>query len=607
METRKHGQPSRRLALLSILAVVLAVRLPFLNQAIQGDDVYYLAGAEHAQIEPLHPNHVSYVFLGDRVDLRGHPHPPGNAWYLGLLLAVLGDIRETPFHAAYLPFSLIAACSAWSLARRFSPHPWWATMLFLATPAFVVNGTSLEADLPFLAFWLASVALFVSGRYKSAAAALVLAALFAYQAVFLTPILWVYLWLERRRSGVAVRPLHWAVPLAPPATLLAWQLFERLSTGALPAGVLTAYFHTYDFQSLINKLRSAAALAGHACFLVCPLLLPGAANQIWKRRRDPAVVFLLSWIGIFFAGAVAVFFAGSARYLLPIAAPVALLASRLPHKWLAAGAAAQMALSLSLAVVNYRHWDGYREFAASLRPLAAGRRVWIDGEWGLRYYLEADGGLPLEHGQVMRPGDVVVTSELAYPVEFTQPVVPLLQSEIRPLLPLRLIGLDTRSGYSTSSKGLYPFGISSGPIDRVRAGIVAERHPTLSDLPMNAPEAAQQIVSGIDRLEAGAWRWMSGAGVVILKSPSAPTPLRAAFVIPPASPVRRLRLLLDGREVAALACPGPGAYTITAPPQSPAGPTSIATLEADTTFTVAGDRRRLSVILTVLGFARAPK
>ena len=40
---------------LAIIALVILLRLPFLNQPIQGDDVYYLYGAEHAQIDPLHP------------------------------------------------------------------------------------------------------------------------------------------------------------------------------------------------------------------------------------------------------------------------------------------------------------------------------------------------------------------------------------------------------------------------------------------------------------------------------------------------------------------------------------------------------------------------
>lgn len=59
-----------------VLGLVLLLRLPFLNQAIQGDDVKYIALAQHAQIEPLHPKNTPYVFEGKVVDMRGHPHPP---------------------------------------------------------------------------------------------------------------------------------------------------------------------------------------------------------------------------------------------------------------------------------------------------------------------------------------------------------------------------------------------------------------------------------------------------------------------------------------------------------------------------------------------------
>jgi hypothetical protein len=86
-----------RVKLLLVLAVVLALRAAFLNQAIQGDDVYYLHAAEHAQVEPAHPNHVEYLVQGDLIDMEGHFHPPLNAYVLGGLLAVAGDIREVPF------------------------------------------------------------------------------------------------------------------------------------------------------------------------------------------------------------------------------------------------------------------------------------------------------------------------------------------------------------------------------------------------------------------------------------------------------------------------------------------------------------------------------
>ena len=80
-------------------------------------------------------------------------------------------------------------------------------------------------------------------------------------------------------------------------------------------------------------------------------------------------------------------------------------------------------------------------------------------------------------------------------------------------IPLRLIGIGSHSGYSSAAfDRLWPFGIATGPIDRVRADRVVERHPTLSFLPMNAPEFPDHLVSGIYDLESDAYRWMSGTG-----------------------------------------------------------------------------------------------
>src|SRR5271157_4079838 len=181
-----------------VLAVVLLIRLPVLNQAIQGDDHIYITEGAHALIDPLHPGNTKYVFQGREVDLRGHPHPTTYGWFLAPLILGFGGVREIPFHAVYILFSLVAACAMWSLARRFSPQPLWAALLFVAVPAFVVNGNSLETDLPFLAFWMAAIALFVSrrpGACALSAICMALAALTAYQAVLLTPILAVYVWL----------------------------------------------------------------------------------------------------------------------------------------------------------------------------------------------------------------------------------------------------------------------------------------------------------------------------------------------------------------------------------------------------------------------------
>ena len=611
-----------RWSLLLCLGVVLLIRLPFLNQAIQGDDHIYLTEAQHALVDPLHPSGVKYVFLGDEVDLRGHSHPPGNAWPLAGLILLFGDVREVPFHAVYIVFSMIAVWAMWSLSCRFSERPVWATLLWIAVPAFVVNGGSLEADLPFLAFWMASIALFLSGRMMLAALAMAAAAMMAYQAVFLLPILFCGIrlrvvvgqpilaaagfpagawtrWKARPQAGLpAPQPLAlYATLLTPLVVLIAWQLFTRLTTGTMPAGKLAEYFSTYAFQAIEHKLQNALMLFIHTWWIVFPALVPATAALAWRNRRDPGTGFLLAWMGIFFAGALAVFFSGSARYLLPMAAPVAILASRLRTKWLAPAFAVQLALALALATVNYQHWDGYRAFAATLRAPSAGHRVWVDNDWGLRYYLESDHALPARKGQHVRPGDIVVSSELGHNVEFTAPLSLLSSANIQATLPMRLIGLNSHSGYSTVAEGYLPFGVSKGPVDRVMARLVMERHATQEYLTIGAPEAAEQIVSGIFPAD----RWMSQTGVVILKSPDVPRKLRAEFYIPPNAKARQVTLLLDGREAASHTYTGPGPYTLTS--GEPLQGTTVE-IRVDRTFTAPGDQRALGMVLIGVGFLK---
>ncbi len=274
-ELQSFGNAPRR-GLWLILAVVLLIRVPFLNQAIQGDDDIYITEAAHAQIDPLHPANTHYIFRGDDVDLRGQSHPPLNAWPLALLVAIFGDVKEIPFHAAYIVFSLIAAWSMWSLARRFSPHPVWATLLFLAVPAFVVNGNSFEPDVPFLAFWMASMALFCSGRIWLAAAAMALGVARglsgrlpdagAARILFATPL---------SRAATVDEGARFPYPHPPPRPRSLSKSSNAFPPALSPPPFSPATSRTTASRPLANKLRNAAALAIHFCFIVCPALLPG--------------------------------------------------------------------------------------------------------------------------------------------------------------------------------------------------------------------------------------------------------------------------------------------------------------------------------------------
>ncbi len=600
---------------LIVIAFVVALRLPFLFQPIQGDDIYYLFGAQHAQVEPLHPKHTAYAFQGDVVSMQGHPHPPFNVWYLGSILAFTKDVYELPFHAAYLPFSLIAALSALSIARRYTNRPLLATLLFCAVPAFVVNGTSLESDLPLLAFWLLATALFLAGRMIPAALAMLLAAACGYQAIVLVPILF----LVHRRP-------HWVLATIPVA-LGVYELWERATSGAMPAQVLTGYFDTYGLQRLENKLRNAGALTAHMGWLVTPLAALPVFRRQWPSALLPAAIaawfdpnplcwasvfagacilsearrhgWLGHWILLFFAAALVLFFAGSARYLLPLALPVCILIAEYTGYW---AVAANLVLGLLLATVNYHHWDGYRRLAATVPE---DKRVWVNGEWGLRFYLESRGALPLLRGQSVQPGEFVVTSQLADSLKFTTGggvPAPVSETTITSPIPLRLIGLDAKSAYSSAAKGLRPFDITSAPIDHVRTVSVIARKPVLSYLQMGSPEATSQIVSGVHDLENGQWRWTDSRAVLLLKRPATPAAVEAKIYLPDQAPGRLVTLSLDGQPMLSLTLPSTGTHTLTTPLFTAKGEDVQLTLTIDKTFQAPNDHRRLGMILAGAGF-----
>ena len=565
---------------LLIIALVLLIRLPFLNQAVQGDDVYYLASATHAQIDPAHPNHVHYIFEGRDVDFRGYPHPPLNAWCLAALIAIFGNVREIPFHAAFIAFSLLAAFAMWSLAKRFSPRPLLATALFIATQAFLINGNSFESDVPFLALWLAGIAFFIDKRFWLSAIFLGLSSLVAVQAMFAIPILLLY---NRRR---------WLIIAAPLIVFAAWQFFEFLSTGQFPFLVLTGYVQSYGLERITAKLRIAASLTVHLLYLTWPLIFLRQFRQNW---------FLYAWIAIAFVSAVAVFPAGSARYLLPLAAPVALLISRLQFAPLYL--AIQLAFSLLLSTVNYQHWDAYRQFAKSLAPEAEHHRVWVNSEWGLRFYLEQEGALPVRENQQIPPGDILVTSELGFPVPVLHggtTAVTIAKRDVRPTIPLRLIGIETGSAYSSAERGFFPFGISTGLIDRVRAETLTPKLPTREYVSLASPDADEQVLSGIYSAEGNPWRWMAKSATLLLKPPQSPTPIAVHLYIPDAAPARTITLTLDGRPIATKTFPAPGTYTIETAPETG----SVLTVTADKSFRVPSDHRELGIILTGAGFSK---
>jgi hypothetical protein len=162
-------------------------------------------------------------------------------------------------------------------------------------------------------------------------------------------------------------------------------------------------------------------------------------------------------------------------------------------------------------------------------------------------------------------------------------------------LPLRLISLDGRSGYSFGSHGLLPFEISSAPIDRVHADIAIE--PELSYLDPQDPKAAAQFISGIS-----ADGWTAKDATVLLKVPANATRLTASVYMLASAAARHISLSANGRVLAQGNLPAADVvFSISAP--APQGSSSLAvTLSVDKTFSVPGDARDLGVKVIGIGF-----
>jgi len=487
----------RELLLLAAFTVLL--HLPFLTQPVQGDEITYLDHAQEVLRQPLTPLNYSYVFQGHVVDAMGHPHPPLNAYLLALAWVLRGHFSVLFFRIFYLLFTLGISFAAYALAALFTSQPLWAALLVAASPVVQVSTNTVAGpEPPALAFLLIGVAAFLGRWFRIGGIALSLAGMTELQALALPPILLLQYAVKRERPPRAA----WLALAAPYVTMAAWQALQLGLTHRLPAATLLGFALGSSASSPGVKGASALALLNHLGILVTvvPLawrrlwaLAPGllacvlvrdypwwerglllifvtlgvnALVWLWESRRTN--LMLAGWCLFYFAFAVLAFFAGAARYLLPLAAPMAMLFA-IESRGRTARAlalAVNVFLGLNLSFAAYEFARVYKD----VQP-PPGRTFLVNGEWGFRYYMLAKNGRVLESNSVPTPGEWIVSSELSLAANYDslaeETAVPLRVNDLRVRSPLRLADLHAHSGFSAASFGLLPFSFSRRPLDRI--------------------------------------------------------------------------------------------------------------------------------------------
>ncbi|MHB8859944.1 MAG: ArnT family glycosyltransferase [Thermoleophilia bacterium] len=375
-----HNAGARDMTILAV--VVLALTIPFINQAFHWDDRDFIDQARVTVQDPLQFNFVDYQERGVYRAIMVFRHPPLLSYYLAAFMKIGGE-SEVLLHGAFVLFPLIAAVSMYSLGRRFTRHPMVASLLLVFTPGFMVLSHTVMGNLPGVALWLAATALFVWGVDRDDWKLLILSGLamaasimiFA-QALELAAILAVYAILKWRfrlrvfaafvipaaaygwwrfyigqRYGRApainyvvdfntnsqIRSLFVFIGGSIFFPLSAWVLYLRRKVDLLAAFALlpplitwvAVYYVAKGDLTLWQGIQvSALAVAGYCIFYG---LFSSAVSEAWnlvKRRKGSIdAMFLCSWFA-----AVAAVYAGTTslpyvavRHLLPLFAPVILL------------------------------------------------------------------------------------------------------------------------------------------------------------------------------------------------------------------------------------------------------------------------------------------
>ncbi len=281
------------------LIVALLCLAPFLGKAFHVDDPLFLWAARQIHQRP-------FDFYGFAVNWSGveepmadvSKNPPGAAYYLALAAAVVGW-SERALHLAFLVPALLAVLGTWRLARRMCARPALATLAAILTPAFVVSATNVMCDLPMLALWVWSLALWIEGmedggRWRLFFAAVLVAAcaLTKYFGLALLPLVCLYSLARERKTG------RWALYLLLPLSV--WTGYHLLSASLYGRGLFSeaASYATQRSWSRGFPPVAARALAGLTFAgggVVTALFL---APLVWSRRTI-VVATLLAFAVVF--------------------------------------------------------------------------------------------------------------------------------------------------------------------------------------------------------------------------------------------------------------------------------------------------------------------
>ena len=519
--------------LLILLAVMTAVLLPFIGKPFNVDDPFYLKAARQFAADPVHPYSYSINWSGETRDAWGPrtmeaTFPPLVTAYTALIIKTFGE-KEWVLHLLFMVFPLAAAAGMYFISKRYTESPLAASLLAAVCPAFMVSANSIMLDVPLCALVLCSIAFFIYGADSGSGWKLALgsalagcAVLAKYSGILVVPVLLFYLYFSKRLR-------YSAYLIVPFAFLGLWSLHNEivykgvhflLASKHIGKGVSlhklfafgTYYSGCFVFPVLLiftASLRDVRALAvwtlalfvfgkitlgGTGTSLLFAVLCAATLYFVYKALLERGILdrFVLAW---FFTGLAAVILLEpwvSARYMLVILPPAAIIFAKIldglpPGRRAAlsyASVAVALVLSIALCVSDYIWALSYKRAAGYVKDKGY-NTGYFTGHFGFQYYLEKAGMTALEVNKPLSGGGYLIAARIPDPQKPSSEITGRLKLvELKPLesgFPVRLMNQKVRAGFYSSYWGILPFNFSFTPIDDIAVFKINSRLPASAE------------------------------------------------------------------------------------------------------------------------------
>ncbi|MBI5428823.1 MAG: glycosyltransferase family 39 protein [Nitrospinae bacterium] len=467
-------------------------------------------------------------------DTSDYPHPPGIPAIHYLILRAFPNASEPVFHGIFLVFTACAVVFTYLFCLRFSKYPLLVAAWLFFSPPFFILSHNITTGIVLYGFIIGSLLFYVravDGENRNCLWAAVF--LFAlalgsgFQAAVFYAAFFLYAYLRRPKKmnyflamGLSTIPLvlfygyvystfHW-IPrpinlhlidaagkrakilyylsqfslafLAPIAFSLAVCKKERWKSALMAAIAAWAVFsglrgETLNDYSRLQKwtLYGGGFFTFFSLFLILSDLYGKIRNGDDNDRGRNDTIFLGLTAAVFLSICVVFTPFGASRYMLPGMAFVfisLLRQTETVRPWIPSAALVLCAaFSFWTAKADYDLAEFYRRIPGEIhRQFPGNQKIWFNGEWGFKHYMEQSGYRLLRRDAEIEPDDLIVEPTIPSRMDLGSLHLPLqLKMTIHCRGPrLKVLHYGAKAGFWSQAFGLLPFWTSSQPVDQIR-------------------------------------------------------------------------------------------------------------------------------------------